>query len=110
VTVPGSGCTLLLYASNGGLGLCTTCAGLPSAMQKLVGPALERGWRRGGLLIAEQAVHDVGGDGSPAGELGLERRDRGESLWCGADPQEARCLVVLDRRIKHLREERHQVG
>src|SRR5262249_19256534 len=29
-------------------------------------------------------------------------------LWCGTDPQEARFLVVLDRRIEDLREKRHE--
>ena len=49
-----------------------------------------------------------GRDRGPAGELGLERRDRGDGLWCRADPQEARFVVLLDRRIEHLCEERHQ--
>jgi hypothetical protein len=76
------------------------------AQRELVRPALERGRRRGGVLIAGEAVHNVGWDRSPAGELGLECRDRGEGLWCRANPQEARFLVVLDRRIEYLREER----
>jgi len=73
-------------------------------MQELVRPLLERGRRRGRLLIADEAVHDVGGDRGPAGELGLEHRDRGDRLWGGTDPQEARGLVVLDGRIEDLRE------
>ena len=43
-------------------------------------PTLERGRRRGCLLIAGEAIHDVGWDRGPAGELGLERRDRGDGL------------------------------
>src|SRR5919108_6499273 len=88
--------------------LRTARAGLPSVVQELVRPALERGRRRGRLLIAAQAGHDVGGYRGPAGELGLERRDRGDGPWGGADPQEARGLVVLDGRIEHLCEERAQ--
>jgi hypothetical protein len=110
VTFPGSGCTLLLSAFNGGLRLCTTCADLPRAVQELVCPALERGRRRGCLLIAEQVVHNVVWDRGPADELRLERRDRGNGLWCGTDPQEACFRILLDRRIKHLCEERAQVG
>jgi hypothetical protein len=79
-------------------------------VQELVHPALERGRRRGSVLIAEQVVHDVDRDGGPAGELGLERRDRGDGLWCRTDPQEARVLVVVDRRIEDLREKRPEVG
>ena len=93
-----------------GLGLCTTWAGFPSAGEELVGPPLERGRRRGGLLIADEAVHNGGWDRGPASELGLERRHRGEILERGANPQELRLIVVLDRRIENLREERHQVG
>src|SRR5262249_574752 len=81
-------------------------AGLPSVVQELVRPALERGGRRGRLLIAGEAVEDGGRDRGPAGELGLERRDRGDSLWGGADPQEARGRVLLDRPGGHLREKR----
>src|SRR5215813_6353747 len=79
-----------------------------SVVQELVRPALERGRRRGRLLIAEQAVHHVVWDSGPADELRLERRDRGNGLWCGTDPQEACVRILLDRRIKHLCEERHQ--
>jgi hypothetical protein len=49
-------------------------------MQELVRPLLERGRRRGRLLIAAKAVHDIGGDRGPAGELGLERRHGGDGL------------------------------
>src|SRR5262245_9770981 len=77
-------------------------------MQELVRPLLERGRRRGALLVAREAVHDVVWDGGPADELGLERRDRGNGLWCGTDPQEACVHILLDRRIKHLCEERRQ--
>ena len=76
--------------------LRTVRAGLSSVVQELVRPALERGGRRGRLLLADEAVHDCGGDRGPAGELGLERRDRGDGPWGGADPQEARVRVVLD--------------
>jgi hypothetical protein len=81
---------------------------LPSVVQELVRPELKRGRRRGRLLIADEAVHDGGGDRGPAGELGLERRDRGNGLWCGTDPQEACVRVLLDQRIKHLCEEGRQ--
>ena len=77
-------------------------------MQELECPALERGRRRGGLLIAGEAVHDVWRDRGPAGELGLERRDRGDGSRGGADPQEAGVRVILDGRIERLREERDQ--
>jgi len=73
-----------------------------------VRPLLERRRRRGRLLIVGEAVEDGGGDGGPADELGLERRDRGDGPWGGADPQETRGLVVLDCGIEHLREERVQ--
>src|SRR5215471_12284370 len=89
-----------------GCALGTVGTARPCVMQELVRPLLERGRRRGRLLIADEAFHDVGGDRGPAGELGLERRDRGNRLWGGADPQEARGLVVLDGRIEHLCEER----
>jgi len=79
-------------------------------VQELVCPLLERGRRRGRLLIADEAVEESGGDRGPAGELGLERRDRGDGPWGGADPQEARVRVLRDRRIEHLCEERAQVG
>ena len=93
-----------------GCALGTVGTARPCVMQELVRPLLERGRRRGRLLIADEAFHDVGGDRGPAGELGLERRDRGDRLWGGADPQEARVRVLLDQRIEHLREERAQVG
>src|SRR5262244_1186829 len=93
-----------------GCGLGTVGTALPCVMQELVRPALERGGRRGGVLIAAQAVHHVVWDGGPADELGLERRDRGNGLWCRANPQEARFLVLLDRWIEDLRKERHEVG
>jgi hypothetical protein len=64
-------------------------------MQELVRPLLERGRRRGRLLIAEKTVRDVGWDRGPASKLGLERCDRGDGLWCGADPQEARFCILL---------------
>src|SRR5262245_15547085 len=83
--------------------LHTVSAGLPSVVQELVRPALERGRRRGGVLIAAKAAHDVGGDGGPAGELGLERRDRWDRLWCRANPQDARFVIVLDRGVEDLR-------
>ena len=63
-----------------GCGLGTIRAGLPRAVQELVRPPLERGRRRGGVLVAEQAVHDVGWATIPAGELGLECCDRGDGL------------------------------
>src|SRR5262245_15728740 len=63
-----------------GCALGTVGTALPSVVQELVRPALELGRRRGRLLVAREAVHDVGGD----------------RLWGGADPQEARGLVVLD--------------
>ena len=75
-------------------------------MQALQCPALERGRRRGGLLIADEALHDVGWDRGPAGERGLERRNRADGLWCRTNPQEARFRILLDRRVEHLREER----
>ena len=59
-----------------GCALRTVRAGLPSVVQELVRPALERGWRCGRLLIAGEAVHDIDRNNGPAGELGLERRDR----------------------------------
>ena len=93
-----------------GYTLGTVGTALPCVMQELVRLLLERGRRRGRLLLADEAVHDVGGDRGPAGELGLERRDRGDGCWGGADPQEARVRVLLDQRIEHLREERAQVG
>jgi len=93
-----------------GCGLGTIQAGLLRAVQALQCPALQRGGRRGGLLIAEQAVHNVVWDRGPASEPGLERRDRGNGSWGGADPQETRGLVVLDGWIEHLREERAHVG
>src|SRR5262245_18388019 len=88
--------------------LSTVRAGLPSVVQELVRPLLERGRRRGHLLLADEAGHNVVWDRGPAGELGLERRDRGNGLWSGADPQEACFHILLDRRIKHLCEERRQ--
>ena len=81
---------------------------VPPAVQELVCPLLERGRRRGRVLIAGEAVEDVGGDRGPAGELGLERRHRGDGLWGGADPQEARLRILLDRWVEHVREERAQ--
>jgi len=79
-------------------------------VQELVRPLLERRRRRGRLLIVGEAVEDGGGDRGPADELLLERRDRGDGPWGGADPQETRVRVLLDRRIEHLREECTQVG
>ena len=93
-----------------GCALGTVGTARPCVMQELVRPLLERGRRRGRLLIADEAVHDGGGDRGPADKLGLERRDRGDRLWGGADPQEARVRVLLDQLIEHLREERAQVG
>ena len=87
-----------------GLGLCTTWAGFPSTGEELVGPPLERGRRRGGLLIAGEAVYDVSGDRGPAGELGLERSHRGDRLERGANPQEVRLVVLLDGRIEYMGE------
>jgi len=75
-------------------------------MQELVRPALERGRRRGGVLIAEKPVHDVRWNRGPAGELGLERRDRGDGLGCRADPQDARFRILLDRGVEDLGEKR----
>src|SRR5262245_24949306 len=77
-------------------------------MQELGCPLLERSRQRGRLLIAEQVVHNVVWDSGPADELRLGRRERGHGLWCGTDPQEACFRILLDRRIKHLCEERRQ--
>src|SRR5215467_835648 len=49
-----------------GCALSTVRAGLPSVVQELMRPLLEQGRRRGGVLIAAQAGHDVVWDGSPA--------------------------------------------
>ena len=65
-------------------------------MEELERPLLERGGRRGRLLLADEAVHDGGGDRGPARELDLKRRDRGDRCWGGADPQEARVRVLLN--------------
>lgn len=73
-------------------------------------PALERGGRRGGLLIAAKAVHDVRGDGGPAGKLGLERCHGGDLLERGADPQAVGLVVLLDRRVEYLYEKGLEVG
>src|SRR5262247_3896926 len=74
-------------------------AGLLSVVQELLRPPLEQGRRRSRLLIAGETVHEVGWDRGPAGELGLERRDRGTRLWSATDPQEARFRILRDRRI-----------
>src|SRR5262249_41636881 len=83
-------------------------AGLPSAMQALQCPALQRGGRRGGLRIAGEAVHDRGWDRGPASEPSLERRHGGDSLWLRADPEDVRLLVLRNRRVDNLREEGRQ--
>ena len=82
--------------------------GGPCAVQELQCPTLQRGRRRGGLLIAREAVRDGGRDDGPAGELGLERCHRGDSLERGADPQEVGLRLVLDRGVERLGEERGQ--
>ena len=87
-----------------GCGLGTAWAGRPHVVQELQCPALQRGRRRGGLLIAREAVRDGGRDDGPAGELGLERCHRGDLLECGADPQEVGLCLVLDRRVEGLGE------
>ena len=59
-------------------------------------------------MIAGEAVHEVGRDRGPAGELGLERRHGGDGLWRSADPQDACFVIVLDGGVEDLREEGHQ--
>ena len=83
-----------------GCGLGTAWAGRPRVIQELECPALEGGRRRGGLLIACEAVRDGGRDRGPAGELGLERCHRGDLLERGADPQEVCLCLVLDRGVE----------
>ena len=71
-----------------GCGLGTVWACRPCVVQELQCPTLQRGRRRGGLLIARETIRDGGRDDGPAGELGLERCHRGDLLERGADPQE----------------------
>ena len=85
-------------AAPSGAGLGTVWAGRPHVVQELQCPTLQRGRRRGGLLIAREAVRDGGRDDGPAGELGLERCHGGDLLECGADPQEVGLRLVLNRR------------
>ena len=89
-----------------GCGLGTAWAGRPHVVQELQCPTLQRGRRRGGLLIAREAVRDGGRDDGPAGELGLERCHGGDLLERGADPQEVGLRLVLDRGVERLGEER----
>src|SRR2546426_1924471 len=83
-------------------------AGRPGAGQDAVSPPLERGWRRGGLLIAGELRHERGRERGPAGELSLERCHGGNRLRCSADPQNVGFVLVIDGRVKDLYEEGRQ--
>ena len=90
--------------------LGTVWAGRPCVVQELQCPTLQRGRRRGGLLIAREAVRDGGRDDGPAGELGLERRHGGDLPQRSANPEEIRLRLVLDRRVEGLGEKCLEVG
>ena len=85
-------------------------ASRPSHRRAGAPSAASGGGRRGRVLIAGEPFDDVGGDRGPAGELGLERRDRGDRLERGADPQAVGLVVLRDRWVEHVGKKRLEVG
>ena len=75
------------------------------AVQELERPPLERGGRRGRLLLAGELRHERRRERGPAGELGLERRHGGDRLRRGADPQDVGFVIVFNGRVEDLCEE-----
>ena len=79
----------------------------PSVVQELVRPLLERGRRRGCLLIAVRwSMRSVGIAARPT-SWAWSAAIAGDRV-CAVPIHSGTLLVVLDRRIEHLREERYQ--
>ena len=102
---------LLAYGTKSGAwDMLRVLASGRGAVEELKCPPLERGRRRGRLLIADEAVEESGGDRGPAGELGLERCHGGDLVGRSADPQEVGLVIVFKGGVEDLGEKRGQVG